>query len=118
MSSEEKYDHNNIFAKIILKEIPAKIVFESDSILAFEDINPKAKTHILVVPKGQYANFTSFTSNAPSGEISSFFQTVNNIATNILKLQNFKILTNNGYNAGQEVFHFHIHILSSSISSL
>ena len=48
------YDKNNIFAKILRKEIPCKKVYENDHVLAFHDINPQKKVHVLVIPKGEY----------------------------------------------------------------
>ena len=54
------YDNNNIFAKILRKEIPCKKVYENDYALAFYDINPQAKVHILVIPKGKYISFSDF----------------------------------------------------------
>jgi diadenosine tetraphosphate (Ap4A) HIT family hydrolase len=103
------YNKENIFAKILKKDIPAKIIFENDIVLAFHDISPKAKIHVLVIPKVEYINFSDFISK--SNNIESFFQEVKNIAENILHLKDYKILTNNGVAAGQEVFHFHVHIL-------
>ena len=103
------YNNQNIFAKILRKEIPAKTVFENENIFAFYDINPKAKTHVLVIPKAEYVDFSHFISNSQS--IEKFFKDVHYVTTNVLKLQNYKILTNNGSGAGQEVFHFHVHIL-------
>lgn len=106
------YNNGNIFAKIIRKELPARIIFENDSLLAFHDINPKVKTHVLVVPKGEYVDFADFTQNASAADIAAFFQTVGHIAADILNLRHYKLLTNNGSGSGQEVFHFHVHILS------
>jgi histidine triad (HIT) family protein len=103
------YNKENIFARILKKDIPAKIIFENDIVLAFHDISPKAKIHVLVIPKVEYINFSDFISK--SNNIESFFQEVKNIAENILHLKDYKILTNNGVAAGQEVFHFHVHIL-------
>jgi diadenosine tetraphosphate (Ap4A) HIT family hydrolase len=103
------YNKENIFAKILKKDIPAKIIFVNDIVLAFHDISPKAKIHVLVIPKVEYINFSDFISK--SNNIESFFQEVKNIAENILHLKDYKILTNNGVAAGQEVFHFHVHIL-------
>lgn len=111
------YNPNNIFAKIIRKEMPANIVFENDFVIAFKDINPKAKTHILVIPKGNFIDFSHFIKNTSTEMVSIFFQTINHIATDILKLSHFRLQTNNGKDSGQEVFHFHVHILSTEITS-
>lgn len=107
-----EYNNQNIFAKIIRKEVPADVIFENENIIAFKDINPKVKTHILVIPKGNYINFSHFVKNATPLEATSFFQTINKI-TQQLQLSHFKLQTNNGENSGQEVLHFHVHILSN-----
>ena len=67
------YSDDNIFAKILRKEIPCEKVYEDDHCLAFKDINPQAKIHVLVVPKGKYISFDDFSQNASGEEISSFF---------------------------------------------
>ena len=59
-----KYDLNNIFAKILRNEIPCQKVYENDYALAFNDINPQAKIHVLVIPKGPYVNMDDFSQNA------------------------------------------------------
>jgi histidine triad (HIT) family protein len=62
------YDSNNIFARILRGEIPAKKVFENEHALAFHDINPQAPVHILVIPKGAYVSFDDFSANASPAE--------------------------------------------------
>ena len=64
-----QYDKDNIFAKSLRKEIPCDKVFENDYALAFKDINPQAKIHILVIPKGPYVNVDHFSNNASDKEI-------------------------------------------------
>jgi histidine triad (HIT) family protein len=105
------YNTNNIFYKILKKEVPAKIIHETETIICFYDINPKSKVHALVIPKKEVIDFDDFIKQASQIEVASFFKDVQVIAKDILKLNNFKILTNNGSGAGQEVFHFHIHIM-------
>ena len=63
------YDNNNIFEKIIREEIPCKKVFENEYALAFHDINPQAKLHILVIPKGKYISFADFSKNGSKDEL-------------------------------------------------
>ena len=106
-----KYDHNNVFAKIIRKEITAKIIYEDDYTLAFEDANPVAPVHTLVVPKGNYIDYNDFITNATSLEISNFFKAIT-IITNNLNLSSFRLITNKGEISGQSVYHFHMHIIS------
>ncbi|MBY0500972.1 MAG: HIT domain-containing protein [Alphaproteobacteria bacterium] len=106
-----EYNHNNIFAKILRKEIPADIVYEDEYALAFHDINPKAPVHILVIPKGDFISFFDFSMNAAPELIVGFHKAIHHVIR-AYKLQNegFRILSNHGANAGQEVPHYHIHI--------
>ncbi|MDA9025183.1 HIT domain-containing protein, partial [Candidatus Pelagibacter sp.] len=63
------YDKNNIFAKILRKEIPCKKIFENDHVLSFYDINPQKKIHALVIPKGEYIDLDDFNNRASDQEI-------------------------------------------------
>ena len=107
------YNSENIFAKILRKEIPCKIIYEDETILAFHDINPRAKIHALVIPKTEAVSFSDFITNNGNEIIGDFFKKVNYVAYDILNLADFRIQINNGANAGQEVFHFHVHILGN-----
>jgi diadenosine tetraphosphate (Ap4A) HIT family hydrolase len=102
-----------IFAKIIKGETPCDKVYETADVLAFHDINPVAKVHILVIPKKlNYANFDQFIANASVDEIASFWQAVNKVAEIAgIKASGFRLITNNGVDARQEVEHFHVHII-------
>ena len=105
------YDDDNIFAKILREEVPCKKVYENKYALAIYDINPQAKLHILVNPKGKYISFEDFSKNATKDEIEGFFKAVGKIAEEQdLVKDGYRILANHGVNAGQEVPHFHIHI--------
>ena len=110
------YDDDNIFAKILREEIPCKKVYENKYALAFHDINPQAKLHILVIPKGKYISFADFSKNGSKDEIEGFFKAVGKIAEeqNLIK-DGYRILANHGVDAGQEVPHFHIHIFGKQI---
>ena len=70
------YDTSNIFAKILRGEIPCDKVFENDHALAFKDISPLAKVHVLVIPKGAYTDVDDFSKNASKDEIASLMQAV------------------------------------------
>ena len=106
------YDENNIFAKILRKEIPCKPIYEDDKVFFFNDINPQAKIHILAIPKMPVVDFNDFISKADSEMIKYFFNKINEIAKNNgLADSGFRLVTNNGKDANQEVPHFHIHIL-------
>ncbi len=108
-----KYDSNNIFAKIIRGEIPAQKVYEDDKVLAFYDISKIAPIHVLVIPKGEYLDFSDFSSKASLEEISYFFKKVGEVIK-ILEIENsgFRLISNMGKDGNQTVFHFHVHILS------
>ncbi len=107
------YNENNIFAKILRKEIPCDKVYEDEFSLFFKDINPQAKIHILGIPKFPCTTFSEFMKNADNENISSFFKSVQ-IVINYLKIEKngYRLITNSGENGGQEVPHFHIHILA------
>ena len=107
---QRNYNDNNIFLKIIKGELPCNKVYEDEKILSFYDINPKAPIHVLVIPKNKYVSFDDFIEKANSDEIEHFFKTVKKIA-NDLKLKSYRIVANCGEEAGQVVFHYHMHIL-------
>lgn len=106
------YDPNNIFAKILRGEIPCNRVYEDDHVLAFHDISPAAPVHILVIPKGAYISIDDFGANASAEEIKALYAAVAKIAEEKgLKDDGFRTIANTGLNGGQEVPHFHLHIL-------
>ncbi len=106
------YDPTNIFAKILRGEIPNNTVYEDDAILAFHDIAPKTPVHVLVIPKAEYVDMNDFSANADQEEIGIFYAKVGEIARDLgLVETGYRIVTNNGENAGQIVPHFHIHIM-------
>ncbi len=106
------YDDNNVFAKILRGQIPCQKIFEDDNVLAFNDISPQAPVHILVIPKGSYISIDDFGANASAEEIKAFYAAVAKIvADKNLKADGFRVIANTGLNGGQEVPHFHVHIL-------
>jgi diadenosine tetraphosphate (Ap4A) HIT family hydrolase len=105
------YDSENIFAKILRGEIPYTKVYEDDHALAFEDINPQAPIHVLVIPKAAYVSMDDFTATASDAEIVNFFRAVGNIARQLeLAAPGYRILANTGDDGMQEVPHLHVHI--------
>ena len=107
----QPYDDNNIFAKILRGEIPAKTVYEDEWALAFHDINPLAPVHILVIPKGPYVSWDDFTAKASGDELAGFVRAVGKVARDQqLEVQGYRLLANTGKRAGQEVPHLHVHI--------
>ena len=107
------YDKNNIFAKILRGDIPCKKIMENDYALAFYDINPQAPVHALVIPKGDYVSFDDFSAKASNEEIVGFYRLAGEVARQTGAVDNgFRLIANAGSNGGQEVPHFHIHILA------
>jgi len=106
------YDSDNIFAKILRGEIPNDTVYEDDEVLAFRDINPQAPVHVLVIPKGAYVSFDDFGSDASPQAVGHFFAAVRAIARELgLAEPGYRVIANIGDDGGQEVPHFHVHIL-------
>ena len=107
------YDPNNIFARIIRGEIPCNKVYEDDHVLAFNDIHPQAPVHILVIPKGAYVCLSDFSTRAPAVEQTAFFAAVGKIvAEKGLDAAGYRAIANAGVHSGQEVPHFHLHLLA------
>ena len=107
------YDSDNVFAKILRKEIPSEFIYEDDFAVAFKDIHPKAPVHLLVLPKGAYTDYNDFTLNASKEEFFGFFKAIQQVAAqNGLVDGGYRIVFNVGSGAGQEVPHLHAHILA------
>ncbi len=107
-----EYDHNNIFAKILRGEIPCAVLYEDDYALAFNDISPQAPVHILVIPKNAYNSIYDFGAQASAEEITGFYRALSHVAEKAgLAEGGYRAIANTGMNGGQEVPHFHMHIL-------
>jgi histidine triad (HIT) family protein len=99
-----------IFCKIINKEIPSQIIYENDSVLAFNDITPQAPVHILVIPKKHIKDITSV-SEEDFDIIKEIFKVANKIAKDKGLEDGFRIVNNCGDKGGQSVAHLHFHLL-------
>lgn len=109
------YDDENIFAKILKGDIPCESAFEDEHVLSFKDINPQAKLHILIIPKKKFIDITDFLENADPEYQSSFWYSVNKIIKKLnLTDKGFQLKSHKGKDGGQEVFHFHLHLLSNT----
>jgi diadenosine tetraphosphate (Ap4A) HIT family hydrolase len=107
------YDDQNIFAKILRGEIPAKTVYEDEHALAFHDINPQAPQHVLVIPKGRYVSWDDFAATASDAEIAGFVRAVGQVARDAgMVAPGYRLLANIGQDAHQEVPHLHVHIFA------
>jgi histidine triad (HIT) family protein len=108
------YDKDNIFAKILRKEIPCKKIFENEHVLSFHDINPQKKIHALVIPKGEYINLDDFNNRASDQEIVALSKAITQVSK-ILGIstdtgQGYRVLANLDDHGGQEVPHLHFHL--------
>ena len=108
------YDKNNIFAKILRKEIPCKKIFENDHVLSFHDINPQKKIHALIIPKGEYINLDDFNNRASDQEIVALSKAITEVSKILGISKNmgkgYRALTNLSEHGGQEVPHLHFHL--------
>ena len=98
-----------LFCRIVRREIPAKVIHEDDDTLAFRDIDPKAPTHVLVIPKAHVPSLNEATDAAQLGRLML-------VAAQIAKAEGiadegYRTVVNSGANAGQTVFHVHLHLL-------
>ena len=107
---------DTIFSKIINREIPAEIVYEDDLSLAFNDISPQAPTHILVIPKKPIAKLSD--SNEDDQNLLGHLLFVAKKITEENNIEHYRLVINNGSDAGQTVFHIHIHILAGRVFGL
>ena len=99
---------NCIFCKIANKEIPSTLVYEDSYTAAFNDLNPQAPVHILVIPKKHYASLNEIDDK---DVMSALLEAVQKV-TKKLNITDYRTVINTGKEAGQEVFHLHLHILA------
>lgn len=101
-----------IFGKILRGEIPSKKVYEDDLTYAFEDIAPKAETHILIIPK-QHLIGNQDAQTDDAALLGHLMVTANKIAIQLgVQQTGYRLITNAGEGAGQQVPHFHLHLLA------
>ena len=108
------YDKNNIFAKILRKEISCKKILENDYVLSFHDINPQKKIHALVIPKGEYINLDDFNNRASDQEIVALSKAITEVSKTLGIStdtgKGYRVLTNLSEHGSQEVPHLHFHL--------
>jgi len=109
-----KYDENNIFAKILRKEIPCNLIYENEFVLSFHDINPQKKIHALIIPKGKYTDLDDFSDKASSDEMVGLLKGINIVAkklgVSVDTGKGYRTLANISEHGGQEVPHLHFHL--------
>ena len=108
------YDKNNIFAKILRKEIPCNKIFENDHVLSFHDIDPQKKIHALIIPKGEYIDLDDFNNRASDQEIVALSKAITEVSKMLGMStdtgKGYRALTNLSEDGGQEVPHLHFHL--------
>jgi histidine triad (HIT) family protein len=103
-----------LFCRIVAGEIPAKTVHETDSTLAFRDIDPKAPVHVLVIPKAHHADVASL-ALADAGLAGDLLAAAAAVAgAEGLRGDGYRLIFNTGGYGGQEVFHVHAHVLGGA----
>lgn len=103
-------DNNCIFCKIAAGEIPSKTLYEDDDFRVILDLNPATRGHGLILPKNHYANLYELPEET-AGEVMKLAKKMTQIMTDKLKCDGFNLVQNNGEQAGQTVFHFHMHLI-------
>ena len=109
------YDPENIFAKILGDEIPSERVYEDDEFIAFRDIAPSAPTHVLLIPRGEAPTGPQSLTDADAAMVGRMTVTATKVARSLgLEDGGYRLVLNNGADAGQTVFHLHMHILGGA----
>jgi histidine triad (HIT) family protein len=103
--------NDTIFGKIIRKELPAEIVYEDEKTIAFKDINPQAPIHILIIPK-KLIDMPENVTQEDNEILGNLFFAAKEIAIKLNINNGYRLVMNNGVEAGQSVFHIHLHFLS------
>jgi histidine triad (HIT) family protein len=100
-----------VFCRIVRGEIEAEVVYDEDDVLAFEDINSKAPVHVLVVPRQHVANLEEIEA-LPDAVVKRLFEVASTVAEKLgVREGGYAVMINNGRDAGQEVFHLHLHVM-------
>lgn len=104
-----------IFCEIVKKKIPAKILYEDDSVIAFDDINPQAPVHVLVIPKKHISTILDI-KDEDQALLGYLFHIANKIAKDKkVAERGFRLIINCNPEAGQTIYHLHLHILAGRL---
>ena len=112
----KNYDENNIFAKILKKEIPSHKVYEDEYTFAFKDISPQAPIHILIIPKKPFCSFDDLLEDTDDTFLLGFIKSIKKVREALKIKDGYRLITNVGAQGGQEVPHLHFHLLSGEFS--
>jgi histidine triad (HIT) family protein len=111
----QNYDNQNVFAKILRGQVPCEIFYQTDDMMSFYDSDPKAAIHLLCIPKGSYKDFSDFNACGSLKEKTGFWDGVAYVVKQLgLDVGGFRMIANQGKGGGQEVPHFHVHIMGGS----
>ena len=103
-------DPDCLFCRIVAGEIPSERVYEDDEVIAFRDIHPQAPTHVLLVPRRHVADVDTLEDD-DAGLLRALFAAVRRVAEQERLAKGYRVVTNVGAEAGQSVFHLHLHLL-------
>lgn len=104
---------NCLFCKIVAGEIPNDTVYETDTVLAFRDISPRANVHVLVIPKAHQDTLAQM-AGEDAGSVAELFTAAREVARiEGIEESGYRVVSNVGADAGQEVFHVHVHLLGA-----
>jgi histidine triad (HIT) family protein len=103
-----------IFCKIAAGEVPAAIVYQNETLVAIDDLNPQAPTHLLVMPRKHYATLADFIADGKDDGtlVASLFETAARLGREHGGGRGFRLVINTGTDGGQTVGHLHIHVLA------
>ena len=115
-TESKNYDPNNIFARMLRQELDYEKVYEDAYVLAIQDKYPKAPVHVLVLPKGAYTSSFDFHQRASDQDIVGYYRGIDKTlgVLGLTDTAGYRLQSNAGQKGGQEVFHFHTHILSNT----
>jgi len=100
-----------VFCRIVRGEIEAEVVYDEDDVLAIEDINSKAPVHVLIIPRQHVANLEEIGA-LPDTVVKRLFEVASTVAEKLgVRDEGYAVMINNGRDAGQEVFHLHLHVM-------
>ena len=109
MSADPPSDQGCVFCRIVAHKSPANIRYESDHVIAFDDLHPKTPTHVLICPKGHYPTFLE----TPNEVLAQLNTEVKAVAAHLgFNKRGFRLLVNNGLESGQIIYHLHFHFLA------
>jgi histidine triad (HIT) family protein len=115
LSAENYFVADCLFCKIAAGQIPSKAVYQDEEVLAFQDIQPQAPHHVLIIPRRHVANSLSDLKNADEQILLRLFDAARRIAGELgIEESGYRLVSNSGPEAGQSVFHMHFHLLGGA----